>query len=1020
MSSNKKYWKAPEQIQNPAKVDHLEKNEFVEPLPTDVQEDGSNSSTTRRDFLKYVGFSTAAATIAACEGPVIHSIPYAEQPERIVPGKSDYYATSMADGFDFAGVLVKTREGRPIKIENNELVRTTSASKARVHASILSMYDVQRLQKPEVKGEQRSWVDFHLLVKDRLRKLNGKPIVFLTQTFASPATKKLIREFKKKYPSTRHVVYDAVSESAGLDAFEEKFGLRALPQYDLSNARNIISIGADLLGDWQGGGSDRGYARSRKPSKEMSRHYQFEANLSLSGGNADYRVPAKPSTQKRILVELYNRLVNKTTTVDLPKNIAKMVDQAVNDINKSKSRSVVITGIQDKNAQRLAMEINMALNSELMDVDDPKMIREGNDAEVMKLVSDMNQGNIGALITAGVNPAYSLPNADAFKKGTKNLDLMVSCAMKKDETASLAEFVAATPHYLESWGDVQFSKKEFSLCQPTIKPIFNTMQFQDCVLNWLGKEETYYDFLKNYFDTTYQGLSWNQCLHDGVYRYEKAKVEPSSSTVSFDAGQVCGQLASSSPKGFELALYTKIGMGDGQQANNPWLQEFPDPITRNTWDNYITVSKRDAEELGIENRVKSNGAIDGDLVNIKVGDRSLNNVPIFVQPGQAPGSLGLALGFGRKSGLNEEMQVGLNAYPLYQNFKFDQSVRIEKTEGNHEFACLQLQNTMAGREDIIRETDLDTYLHESKEEWNKTPEFSKDHSMEPVDSKKVDLWTSFDRSIGHHFKLSIDLNSCTGCGACVIACHSENNVPVVGKEEVRKSRNMHWLRIDRYYSSGDSFDEEKEKLKNLGTFETYKDVETASYDNPQVAFQPVMCQHCNHAPCETVCPVGAIGHGRQGQNQMTYNRCIGTRYCANNCPYKVRRFNWFRYNQNDEFDYHMNNDLGRMVLNPDVTVRSRGVMEKCSFCIQMTQKSILDAKREGRPVKDEEFQTACANACDTGALTFGDVNDKKSEVFEESKDERMYHLLGYLGVEPNVMYQTKVNNKNKTKEKSNA
>ena len=1011
MSSNKKYWKAPEQLYESNKIDHLEKNEFVEPLPTDEQKDeSSSSSTTRRDFLKYVGFSTAAATIAACEGPVIYSIPYAEQPSRVIPGKSDYYATAMADGFDFAGVLVKTREGRPIKIENNELVKTTSASRARVHASVLSMYDVQRLQKPEINGKQRSWVDFHLLVKDRLQKLNGKPIVFLTQTFASPATKQLIKDFSKKYPSTKHVVYDAVSESAGLDAFEEKFGIRALPQYDLSRARNIISIGADLLGDWQGSGSDRGYSESRKPSQEMSRHYQFEANLSLSGGNADYRVPVKPSMQKRVLVELYNRIVNDKSSVTLPKKVKEVVEQAISDIKKNKSRSVVITGIQDKNAQRLAMEINLALGSKLMNVDDPKMIREGNDKEVAQLVQDMNKGKIGALITAGVNPAYSLPNAAEFKKGLKKIDVTISCAMKKDETASLVEFVGASPHYLESWGDIRFSKNEYALSQPTIKPIFNTMQFQDCLLNWIDREESYYDYLRGYFDDNFTGISWNQCLHDGAYRYE-SKVEKSTFADNFNAQAACNELSNADANGLELALYTKIGMGDGQQANNPWLQEFPDPITRNSWDNYATVSKKDADKLGIENRVTSNGAMDGDLINIKVGNQTIKNVPIFVQPGQAPGSIGIALGYGRKEGLQEEMQVGFNAYPLYQNFKFSQSVTMEKTDGNHEFANFQLQNTMVGREDIIRETDLETYINKDKEEWNKTPEFSKDHSMESVDSKKVDLWTSFDRSIGHHFKLSIDLNSCTGCGACVIACHSENNVPVVGKEEVRKSRNMHWLRIDRYYSSGDSFDEEKQKLEDLGAFETYKDVETASYDNPQIAFQPVMCQHCNHAPCETVCPVGAIGHGRQGQNQMTYNRCIGTRYCANNCPYKVRRFNWFRYNQNDEFDYHMNNDLGRMVLNPDVTVRSRGVMEKCSFCIQMTQESILEAKREGRPVKDEEFQTACSNACDTGALKFGDINDKKSEVFEESKDDRMYHLLGYLGAKPNVMYQTKVENR---------
>jgi molybdopterin-containing oxidoreductase family iron-sulfur binding subunit len=385
----------------------------------------------------------------------------------------------------------------------------------------------------------------------------------------------------------------------------------------------------------------------------------------------------------------------------------------------------------------------------------------------------------------------------------------------------------------------------------------------------------------------------------------------------------------------------------------------------------------------------------------------------MVQPGQAPGSVGIALGYGQVEGLQDEMKVGVNAYPLYQNFNNHQGVSIEKVSGNHEFASLQLQNTMAGRKDIINETTLAEYASGKKEDWNPTPMFSKDHQEYPFDSPKVDLWQEFDRSIGHHFNLSIDLNSCTGCGACVIACHSENNVPVVGKDEVRRNRNMHWLRIDRYYSAGETFKEEQQRYKDDGALDHHRSVEVESFDNPQVAFQPVMCQHCNHAPCETVCPVGAIGHGRQGQNQMTYNRCIGTRYCGNNCPYKVRRFNWFRYNKNDEFDYHMNNDLGRMVLNPDVTVRSRGVMEKCSMCIQMTQKSILDAKREGRPVKDEEFQTACSNACDSGALVFGDKNDKSSVVYEKLNDDRKFYLLGYLGVEPNVFYQTKVTNTEK-------
>jgi molybdopterin-containing oxidoreductase family iron-sulfur binding subunit len=317
--------------------------------------------------------------------------------------------------------------------------------------------------------------------------------------------------------------------------------------------------------------------------------------------------------------------------------------------------------------------------------------------------------------------------------------------------------------------------------------------------------------------------------------------------------------------------------------------------------------------------------------------------------------------------------------------------------------------------DIIRETTLEIFNSKDAKEWNPMIMVSKDHEEIPVTSPDADLWTSFDRSIGHHFNLSIDLNACTGCGACVIACHAENNVPVVGKEEVRKSRNMHWLRIDRYYSSEESFDGDVEKKENISglseSLSGFAELEDPS-ENPQVAFQPVMCQHCNHAPCETVCPVAATSHGRQGQNQMAYNRCVGTRYCANNCPYKVRRFNWFLYNENDEFDYHMNNDLGRMVINPDVNVRSRGVMEKCSMCIQKTQLTILEAKREGRQIKDGEFQTACSSACDKGAMKFGDINDHDSKVYADKNDNRMYHLLEAVGTKPNVVYLTKVRNTN--------
>ncbi len=1028
MSSEKKYWKSEEELkENSPLVESLEQNEFVDHIPTDEflgdKDKLESSKTSRRDFLKYVGFSTAAASLAACEGPVIKSIPYVVQPERLVPGVADYYASTIADGFDFASVLVKSREGRPIKIESNKEAGVMSASKARIHASVLGLYDVKRLQNPTIAGESSTWSTFDSEVKKKLDQLNGKPIVFLTQTLASPSTQKLVSKFAEKYPETNHVVYDAVSDSAALDAFEAKFGTRALPNYNLKDAETIVSIGADFLGDWQGGSFDTGYSQSRVPENgKMSRHVQFEANMTLSGANSDLRIATKPSVQKHVLVEFYNQIVGKVSTTKLNEKQAIAVSNAAKQLKKSGSKAVLFCGIDDVDAQLMAMEINEKLNSKLVDNDNPRLIRQGNNKKVSELVKDMNAGKIGALMMVGVNPAYTLPNSNEFKSGLEKVDLVVDFAMKADETAILSEFVAATPHYLESWGDVQFTKKDFSLTQPTIKPIFNTRQFQDCLLKWIGAEENYYEFLKSSFNESFPGKSWNKTLHDGFFSSEMNEVVSESEVnedeinevnYSFNASSAASKLLKSK-EGLELTLYTKTGLGDGQQANNPWLQEFPDPITRTSWDNYLTVSKADAERLGLENNNVANGALDGSYAKVTVNGVILEKVPVYIQPGQAIGSIGLALGYGRKEAIQEEMQVGVNAYPLYQDFNAVQNVQIEKVDGNHEFACVQLHNTMMGRRDIIKETTLEIFNTKDKEHWNKIPEVSLNHQETAVNNPDVDLWDEFDRSIGHHFNLSIDLNSCTGCGACVIACHAENNVPVVGKSEVRKSRDMHWLRIDRYYSSEETLNEDYDKKNNIqglgSALSEFAELENPSQESVEVVFQPVMCQHCNHAPCETVCPVAASAHGRQGQNHMTYNRCVGTRYCANNCPYKVRRFNWFKYNQNDEFDYHMNNDLGRMVLNPDVTVRARGVMEKCSMCMQMTQKTILDAKREGRVIEDGEFQTACSNACDNGAIVFGDINDDNSVVYKKTKDDRKYHLLEYLGTKPNVLYQTKVRN----------
>jgi len=1022
MAENKTYWKSADQLNegNPI-IEQLEQKEFAEHIPVNEflgdSETLEDSSTSRRDFLKYVGFSTAAATLAACEGPVIKSVPYVVQPEQIRPGVANYYATAIADGFDFASVLIKTREGRPIKVENNSDAPVLGGANARVHASVLSLYDVKRLQGPKANGTDITWEDLNLQVGAKLKALaaTGKEVIILTQTFASPTTSKIVAEFITAYPNVKHVTYDSVSESAALDAFETAYGVRALADYDFSKADAIVSVGADILGDWQGGGYDSAYSKKRVPHRNhgkghMSQHFQFEANMTLSGAAADFRFPATPTQQKNILAHLYAAITGTSVSGTLEAGMQAKLDKAVEALKAAGSKAVVVSGIQEVGAQQLVLAINNHIQSEVMNANTPRLIRQGSATEVANVITAVKNGTIGGLITVGINPAVTLADGAAFAEGLKKLDLSVAFSLKEDETALASQYVAAVPHYLEAWGDYEFKAGSFALAQPTIRPLFDTKQFQDVLLAWTGSSQTYYDAIQaNWSDSVIGSPSWNTVLHDGFFQTEVTTENNYQGTV---LTAEAAALAAASSKGLELTLYTKTGMGDGQQANNPWLQEFPDPITRVSWDNYITVAAADAEAAGLKNVNVANGALNGSYAQVTVGGTTLT-VPVLIQPGQAKGSIGLALGYGEKAGLQEEMQVGVNAFVFYNDFNTVQEVSISLADGFHEFACVQLHNTLMGRGDIIKETTLEVFNTKDKKYWNAMPLVSKNHMEQEVTSEGVDMWQNFDRSIGHHFNLSIDLNACTGCGACVIACHSENNVPVVGKTEVRRSRDMHWLRIDRYYSSETSFagdNETKDNIDGLGdSLTTFGEMENPS-ENPQVTFQPVMCQHCNHAPCETVCPVAASSHGRQGQNHMAYNRCVGTRYCANNCPYKVRRFNWFLYNQNDEFDYHMNNDLGRMVLNPDVVVRSRGVMEKCSMCIQKTQKTILDAKLDGRPIVDGEFQTACSNACSNGAMTFGDINDKESEITKLKENDRMYHLLESVGTKPNVMYQTKVRN----------
>lgn len=1016
----RKYWRGIPELKNNNLIEELSNKEF-----TFSKEDYSfiNGNTSRRDFIKLMGFSTIAATLSACKGKVIHSIPYVVKPDSITPGIPNYYATTMFDGFDLSSVLVKTREGRPIKIDSNNTAQYFNTTSARIQASLLSLYDNERLKEPHIYGKKVSWKELDIFINNKLTNIqkNGKQIVILSSSLPSPSTKKLIWDFSKIYPNTRTVIYDAFSYSDGLDAAEEIFGIRGLPYYDISQSQLIISFDADFLGDWLPISIAKDYAKIRDPKINMLRHIQIESNMTISGANADIRIPHKPSTIKKILFEVYNILKNKTSNNKLAKEIANII--------KQQGSNAVIFADGDKQSYSIAYMINKLIKSRALLTNQFILAKESNNISFHHFINDLNNGHIGAVLVYQTDPVYSLPinESRAFIKGLKNFtDLNISFSIKENQTSSIMDVWAPTHHWLESWGDTNPITGMYTLMQPTIQPLFNTRQFQESLLIWKNFNNiddsinNYYTYLKNFWekeilpDSNLE--SFDTALFHGVVKRKNEKLFVQNNTYNLNLSSSSNYSSSSyinkNKNLFELKLYTKIAIGDGTQFDNPWLQELPDPITRTTWDNYITISQIDADKIGLKNWHAGNGAMNGDIVNIIANNIIIKNVPVYIQPGQAIGSIGLALGYGNKK-FKLQQQKGINAYLLYDNFNLIQyNIKIEKIENKiHEFACVQLQNTLAGRNSIARETSIKNFLNYPQNIWNKEEKIKTYKGKLPIN--QISLWQETEKNEGHHFNLSIDLNTCIGCGACVISCNIENNIPVVGKEEIRKSRDMHWLRIDRYYSSLENIDSLKEKglsQENMFTEPKMYNYLLQPEYNPKVIFQPIMCQHCNNAPCETVCPVSATSHGSQGQNMMAYNRCVGTRYCANNCPYKVRRFNWFNYVKNDKFNFHMNNDIGRMVLNPDVVVRSRGVMEKCSMCIQMTQSVILEAKKAGTKIEDKDFETACTKACPTNAIIFGDINDKNSQVAKKKKDARSYKLLDFIGTKPNVFYQVKIRN----------
>ncbi|MDA0314176.1 MAG: TAT-variant-translocated molybdopterin oxidoreductase [Bacteroidetes bacterium] len=1024
MKENKKiYWKGLEQLSNDPEFVKNTDREFAE-LPSSLNEDGSAS---RRDFLKLMGFSVAAASLAACETPIRKAIPYVNKPIDINPSIPNYYASSYSTGGDYASIVVKTREGRPIKIDGNELSPITKGKvNAIVEASVLSLYDKQRVAGPMLAGAASDWAKVDAHVKSKLAAAGTVKIV--SNTILSPSTEKALQEFSAAFGGAEVVVYDPISNYGISKASEVFYGQAIIPSYHFDKAKTIVSFGADFLGTWispiEFAGS---YAKTRKISKdkaEMSRHFQFESNLSLTGANADYRSPIKASQSGLAVLALYNAIAAKAGVAPVAgaKVEVAHLDKAANELWVTKGASLVVSGSNDPNVQVVIHAINELLgnNGATVDFSTPVYYRKGNDARMSQFITELKGGSVGAVIFYNCNPVYDHPRGADLAAGIAKAKLSIATNGTLDETASLVQVIAPDHHFLESWNDFLPKKGQYSLAQPTISPLFKTRQAQDSFLTWAGSTVAYYDYIQaNWTSSLYATLGagatfqefWDRSLFNGVV--SEASVPSNLAPV----GQVDAAAAevaksySASSAGAELVVYSKIGIGSGTYANNPWLQEMADPITKATWDNYLTVSQKWATENGVsmveENTKKAKLTVNGKSIL----------VPILVQPGQANGTFGLALGYGRTKAGRVADGVGVNAYDLldtskgFVNFDLTTKVEVVATEETYKIARTQTHQTFMGRENVIQEATLAEYKKDASAGRYK-PEIYKDGEF--IKPSKISLWSGHKYS-QHHWGLAIDMNSCIGCGACTIACQVENNVAVVGKQEVLNRREMAWIRIDRYYSS----DAPADDLSGL---------EIAA-ENPEVTFQPMMCQQCNNAPCETVCPVAATTHSSEGLNQMTYNRCIGTRYCANNCPYKVRRFNWFKYHDNKDFagvNIAQNDDLGKMVLNPDVTVRVRGVMEKCSMCVQRIQAGKLTAKREKRTVVDGEINVACAVACPTDALLFGDMNDPSSKVskllkIEESDaaskvvgEERAYHVLEEINVSPNVWYFTKIRNKEKS------
>jgi molybdopterin-containing oxidoreductase family iron-sulfur binding subunit len=934
-----------------------------------------------------MGASIALAGLSACRRPVEKIIPYVKAPEGFIPGIPEYYATTFPLGISSYGVVVESHEGRPTKIEGNEKHPSSlGKTNAILQASILNLYDPDRSQRAVNAGKEKEWsqfVSFWQTLYAEYKGNQGEGLALLTDSFSSLTLTRLINDFKSQFPKAILASYSPVNQENILKGMNIATGSDYLPLPSYDKANVVLSIDADfLLTENENVINTKNFAQARRVSStsdQMNRLYAVESSFSITGAMADHRLPCSNSEIPGFVVALIKQLNASGIQIPGTNNLSvqgetkiddNWVAAVARDLADNSGKSLVVAGNrQPAVIHALVYAINSALGNigQTVSYRDTQDLGESKLESLVALTENMSAGKINTLVMLGGNPVYNAPVdlnfADALEKVANRIHL----SSHLDETSRKSTWHIPQSHFLESWGDCRAADGTLSLIQPLIAPLYESHDIVE-VLSLIntGTEQKSYEIVRaiwaDYTPSSDFDQNWRKILHDGLLDgSQMSTVFPSLNGRALADYLNQYPLRSYIPNqnNFELSFQTSPAVYDGRYANNGWLQELPDTVTKLTWDNAALMSHTTARHLGVKNE---------DVIVLNLQGRELS-VPVWILPGQAHFSVTLPLGYGRTSAGRIGNGVGANAYSLRTANApgFDLGLMVRKTLDTYPLASTQDHGSMEGRP-LVRESTIDDYRND--------PKFAEEMVKHlPL----VSLWDEHGYEEGYQWGMSIDLNACTGCNACAIACQSENNIPIIGKEQVKNGREMHWIRLDRYFA-GD-------------------------LENPEIVHQPVACHHCEMAPCEQVCPVAATVHDEEGLNVMTYNRCIGTRYCSNNCPFKVRRFNFFNYTKDLP-------EIVQMAQNPDVTVRSRGVMEKCTYCVQRISAAKITAKNEQRAVGDGEIQTACQQACPADAIVFGNINDPNSEVMVSKQNDRSYDMLAELNIKPRTSYLAKLRNPN--------